>query len=102
MFQLEKLKVLHTKCISEQEKYSGGNFKLKASTANKQDKQGRWLQLIQNVAKRKDYNRNATVQNILDFLSSHQAVPNKEKAFWVKTSARKICLSLIIFISRIL
>jgi LYAR-type C2HC zinc finger len=81
--------VLHTKCISEQEKYSGGNFKPKASTVNKQDKQGRWLGMIQTVAQRKDYSRNAVVQNILDFLASHQAVPNKEKAFWVNRSAKE-------------
>lgn len=75
--------VHHTQCISEQEKYSGGNFKPKASTVNKKDKQGKWRQMIQNVALKKNNNRTPAVQNILDFLAGTQAVPNKEKAFWV-------------------
>jgi len=82
--------VLHTKCITEQEKYSGGNFQMKASTVNKQDKRSKWLDLIRTVATRNDPARSKPVQKLLDFLADKETVPNKEKAFKVKFKPKDV------------
>ncbi|XP_059478382.1 uncharacterized protein C16C10.8 [Neocloeon triangulifer] len=73
--------VQHNKCISEQEKYSGGNFTQKVATTNKLDKRGNWVRLISEVANRKDPNRSRYVQDMLSFLDGKETVPNKEKPF---------------------
>ncbi|CAB3364073.1 Hypothetical predicted protein [Cloeon dipterum] len=71
----------HNQCITEQEKYSGGNFTQKTATANKLAKRDEWCTLINDVANNRGPGRSKMVQDMLNFIAGLQTVPKKEKSF---------------------
>ncbi|XP_033757472.1 cell growth-regulating nucleolar protein-like [Pecten maximus] len=69
----------HTKCISEEEKYSGKNYKPKAN-ANKGDaKQELWLQQVQDAID-KCY-ANAQLKGLLERMKDYPNIPRKRAKF---------------------
>ncbi|XP_069140759.1 cell growth-regulating nucleolar protein-like [Argopecten irradians] len=69
----------HTKCISEEEKYSGKNYKPKAN-ANKGDaKQERWLQQVQDAIDK--CNANAQLKGLLERMKDYPNIPRKRAKF---------------------
>ncbi|KAF4517564.1 hypothetical protein B566_EDAN005128 [Ephemera danica] len=71
----------HIKCVTEEERYSGGNFKPKVSTVNGERKRNEWMELVQRVASQKDPSRPPQVQQLLKVCAGMQSVPAKQRAF---------------------
>ncbi|XP_060072978.1 cell growth-regulating nucleolar protein-like [Ylistrum balloti] len=69
----------HNKCISEEEKYSGKNYKPKAN-ANKGDaKQELWLQQVQHAIDK--CNANAQLKGLLERMKDYPNIPRKRAKF---------------------
>lgn len=87
-FRGEEFKA-HTKCITEDEKYSAKGFVAKPERNKGAQKQESWTEIIQNqLTQRKDLDN--TTRNILERISNQTNVPRKKDRFinFVKNSMR--------------
>lgn len=72
--------VKHTKCITEDERYGGKGFTLKASANKGERKQQEWINVVQNLLNSSP-NLSAPERNILNTLSKHENIPRKKAKF---------------------
>ncbi|XP_065219579.1 cell growth-regulating nucleolar protein [Planococcus citri] len=71
--------VEHTKCVTEEERYSGKGFVPKASSNKNEKKQQSWTDIIHIVLKNSKLNDSH--RKLLKALSSYPNVPRKQKKF---------------------
>jgi len=69
----------HTKCISEEEKYSGKNFKLKPNANKGEQKQELWTQQVQAAVAK--VTTNAKLKGVLQQLTDFPNIPRKKAKF---------------------
>lgn len=72
--------VKHTKCITEDERYGGKGFTLKASANKGERKQQEWINVVQNLLNTST-NLTGAERNILNTLSRHENIPRKKAKF---------------------
>ncbi|XP_043462621.1 cell growth-regulating nucleolar protein [Leptopilina heterotoma] len=72
--------VKHTKCITENERYGGKGFQLKASANKGERKQQEWINVVQNLLN-SSTDLSAPERNILNTLSRHENIPRKKAKF---------------------
>lgn len=68
----------HTKCISEEEKYSGKNYKPKPNANKGEIKQELWTQQVQQAI---DKASDPKIQNVLQQLYNYSNIPRKKAKF---------------------
>lgn len=81
----------HTKCITEEEKYSGKDFVPRPSANKGEKKQKKWQDVIQSVQEKQNGLSNEE-RTILNVLVKHENVPRKKNKFQVKY----YCILLVI------
>lgn len=69
----------HTKCVSEEQRYSGKNFKPKPNANKGELKQELWTQQVQEAIRKA--NNNSRLQGILQQLTNYQNIPRKKQKF---------------------
>lgn len=69
---------VHTKCISEEEKYSGKGFKPKANANKGEKKQQSWTERVQQAAEKE---QKGELADLLNKIAGCSNVPRKEKKF---------------------
>lgn len=69
----------HTKCITEEEKYSGKNYKPKANANKGEAKQEMWLQQVQDAIDK--CNTNAQLKSLLERMKDYPNIPRKRAKF---------------------
>ncbi|XP_064603534.1 cell growth-regulating nucleolar protein-like [Liolophura sinensis] len=69
----------HTKCISEEEKYSGKNYKPKANANKGEAKQEAWLEKVQSAIDQA--NTEPRVKAVLETLKDYPNIPRKKAKF---------------------
>ncbi|KAL4231625.1 hypothetical protein ACF0H5_009205 [Mactra antiquata] len=74
----------HTKCISEEEKYSGKNFVPKPGANKNEIKQQQWIHQVQEAVDK--CKTNPRLQGILVKLKDHANIPRKKNKFLEETS----------------
>lgn len=69
----------HTKCISEEEKYSGKNFVPKANANKGEAKQQQWLQQVQTAIDK--VKANPQLRDLLERMKDYPNIPRKKAKF---------------------
>uniref|UniRef100_A0A0C9QES2 Lyar protein n=1 Tax=Fopius arisanus TaxID=64838 RepID=A0A0C9QES2_9HYME len=72
--------VLHTKCITENERYGGKDYKAKPSANKGERKQQAWINVVQNVLNNST-NLSREEKSFLQSISRHENIPRKKAKF---------------------
>lgn len=71
----------HTRCISEEEKYSGKDYVPKENQNAGQKKQDSWMEIVRAILNSKDYKLSSSVRAAFHKLQSYDNVPRKQAKF---------------------
>lgn len=71
----------HTRCISEEEKYSGKDYVPKENKNAGQRKQDSWMEIVRDILASKDYNLSNSVRGAFQKLQNYDNVPRKQTKF---------------------
>uniref|UniRef100_T1IIS0 Uncharacterized protein n=1 Tax=Strigamia maritima TaxID=126957 RepID=T1IIS0_STRMM len=69
----------HTKCITEEEKYSGQGFKPKPSAGKAEKKQEEWLEYVRKAIE--NSKGDSKLLELLNLIIAHDNIPRKQKKF---------------------
>ena len=81
----------HTKCITEEEKYSAKGWVAKPGQNKNERKQAEWVAMIQDLVNTVG-NTDSALTNVLQKISQHENIPRKKPKFMVKTETVKVKL----------
>ncbi|KAL5286460.1 LYAR family protein [Megaselia abdita] len=71
----------HTRCISEEEKYSGKDYVPKENKNAGQKKQDSWMEIVRAILGSKDYALSSSVRGAFQKLQHYDNVPRKQAKF---------------------
>jgi len=75
---------LHTKCVSEIERYSAKGWQPPANHNKGEKKQQAWLEVVQATLDKAGNTLKPTTRNLLNTLTKHDNVPRKRPKFLVR------------------
>lgn len=71
----------HTRCISEEQKYSGKDYVPKENQNAGQKKQDSWMEIVRTILNSNDYKLSNSVRGAFQKLQSYDNVPRKQAKF---------------------
>ena len=71
----------HTKCISEEEKYSAKGWQPKANANKGAKKQAAWLERLQNLIEDKSHTLDNDIRQVLSIIQGYENIPRKRQKF---------------------
>lgn len=71
----------HTRCISEEEKYSGKDYVPKENKNAGQKKQDSWMEIVRDILNSKEYKLSSSVRGAFQKLQHYDNVPRKQAKF---------------------
>jgi len=71
----------HTKCISEEEKYSAKGWQPKANANKGAKKQAAWLERLQNLIQDRSHTLDNDVKQVLSMIQGYENIPRKRQKF---------------------